>query len=259
MVTCDGVPIEKAELVLLPTHLICTKEKSIAKKGPGVKAIEDDHESISGKKMTKTNQGEMKEGVFGSAAKLTPELNPPPSAIAPALPLQTGSTIDMLVVSADSPDHVIVRPLAKEGEYQKMLADLAAGHFSPPWALQKKPVTSVRLSVGSTVAAMVQGKGWLRAEVVAPVNVDLKVEEIRVDLFLCDVGMFVSLPIGSLRSLPDCYCQLHRLAYLFHLTDLYPAGGKEWSKSAREMLVSILLHQEVEVKVLRPPDTTPHP
>jgi len=193
--------------------------------------------------------------VFEPAVKVAPESSLP-SAISPVFPLQTGSCNDMLVVSADSPSHIIARLLTKEGEYQRMLADLASGHFSPPWALQKKPVPSPSLSEGSTVAAMIQGKGWLRAEVVAPVNA-VKVEESsRVDLFLCDEGQFVSLPVGNLRSLPDRYCQLPRLAYLLHLTDVIPAGGKEWSKSAKEMLASILLQQEAEVKLLGPPADT---
>jgi len=259
VVICDGVPIDKAELVLLPSRLVSSKEKSSVKKGLDVETIEKD-EGISigkekpGKKVKKTSQAE-KGGVLESAAKFTPNRNPLPSAISPVLPLHPGSSIDMLVVSADSPSDIIVRLLNKEGEYQRMLADLASGHFSPPWALQKKPVPLPSLSVGSTVAAMVQGKGWLRAEVVGPVTADLKVEDVKVDLFLCDVGQFISLPVGSLRSLPDCYCQLPRLAYHLHLEDLIPAGGKEWSKSAREMLASILLQQEVEVEVLGPPST----
>ena len=257
VVTCDGVPVNKAELVLLPPRLVCSKEKSSVKKGLDVKTIEKD-EAISierlGKKMTKTNQAD-KDCVFEPAAKIASGNSPLPSAISPVLPLHPGSSIDMLVVSADSPSHIIVRLLNKEGEYQRMLADLASGHFSPPWVLQKKPVAPPSLSVGSTVAAMIQGKGWLRAEVVAPVSADLKVEDIRVNLFLCDVGESVSLPVASLRSLPDCYCQLPRLAYLLHLDDLVPAGGKEWSKSAKEMLASTLLQQEVEVEVLGPPNT----
>jgi len=81
------------------------------------------------------------------------------------------------------------------------------------------------------------------------------VKDVWVDLFLCDVGRFISLPVGSLRPLPDCYCQLPRLAYRLHLDGVIPAGGKEWSKSAQEMLASILLQQEVEVEVLGPPST----
>ena len=90
---------------------------------------------------------------------------------------------------------------------------------------------------------------------IGPASADweLKVEESRVGLFLCNMGQFISLPIASLRSLPDCYCQLPRLAYSLHLADILPAGGNEWSKSAKEMLASILLYQEVEVVVLGPP------
>ena len=201
----------------------------------------------------KTNQA-ASECVFQPAANTTPLSSPLPSEIAPLPPIQAGTSIEMLVVCVDSPSHIIARPLCKEGEYQRMLADLASGHYSPPWARQKKSNLVPTLSVGSTVAAMVQGKGWLRAEVVGPVtDCSLKAEESKVDLFLCDVGQFISLPLASLRSLPDCYCQLPRLAYSLQLAEIIPAGGKVWSKSAKEMLASILLHQEVEVVVLRPP------
>ena len=258
VVTCDGLAIDKSELVLLPPRLVCSKEKSSAKKGFDVETIEKDKGISTGrlrKKIMKTNQAETK-CVFVPAAKHTPSNLP--SAISPLLPLQAGSSTDMLVVSADSPSHIIARLLTKEGEYQRMLADLASGHFSPPWTLHKKPVLSLSLSEGSTVAAMIQGKGWLRAEVVAPVTAVKVGECSKVDLFLCDEGQFVSLPVGNLCSLPDRYCQLPRLAYLLHLTDIIPAGGMEWSKSAKEMLVSTLLHQEVEVQVLGPPaDTLP--
>ena len=70
------------------------------------------------------------------------------------------------------------------------------------------------------------------------------------------MGQFISLPVASLRSLSDQFCQLPRLAYSLHLADIIPAGGKEWSKSAKEMLASLLLHQEVEVIVLGPPGDT---
>ena len=259
LATCDGVPIEKGELVLLPPRLVCSKEKSSAKKGLDVETVEKDG-GISiekpWKKIRKTSQAENGGVLEPAAAKFSPDRNPLPSAISPVLPLHPGSSIDMLVVSAESPSRIIVRPLNKEGEFQRMSADLASPHFSPPWALQKKPVPPLpSLSVGSTVAAIIQGKGWLRAEVVAPVAADFKVKDVWVDLFLCDVGRFISLPVGSLRPLPDCYCQLPRLAYRLHLDGVIPAGGKEWSKSAQEMLASILLQQEVEVEVLGPPST----
>jgi len=257
VVTCDGVSIDQAELVLLPRRLVCSNEKSSIKKGLNVQNIERDEGILiekQRKEVMKTNQTE-KGCVFEPSVKVASDRNALSSAISPVLPLPPGQSVDMLVVSADSPSHIIARLLIKEGEYQRMLADLASGHFSPPWALQKKPVALPSLLVGSTVAAMIQGKGWLRAEVVATVTAGLKVEDVRIDLFLCDVGLFISLPVSSLRPLPDCYCQLPRLAYFLHLDGLIPAGGKEWSKSAREMLASILLQQEVEVEVLGPPST----
>ena len=256
VVTSDEIVIDKEELVLLPPHLLCSNNKSSVRKGPGVKTIkkgEDVSIERQGKKNKKTNQAES-ECVFQPVANITPVSSPLPSAISPLSPIQPGTSIEMLVVCADSPSNIIARPLAKEGEYQKMLADLASGHYSPPWARQKKS-NLVPTSVGSTVAAMVQGQGWLRVEVVAAASADwlTKVEESRVGLFLFDVGQFISLPVASLRSLPDCFCQLPRLAYSLHLADIIPAGGKIWSKSAKEVLASILLHQEVEVVVLGPP------
>ena len=257
VVTFAGDIIDKEELVLLPPHLICSFKKSSVNKGLEVKTIkkgEDISIERQGKKNMETHGQADSECMFQPVASFTPVNSPLPSAISPVTPLQAGTSVEMLVVSADSPSHIIARPLAKEGEYQRMLADLASGHSSPPWASQKKPNPALTLSAGSTVAAIVQGKGWLRAEVVGPASADwvLKVES-RVNLFLCDVGQFISLPVASLRSLSDHLCQLPRLAYSLHLADIIPSGGKVWSKSAKEMLASLLLHQEVEVVVLGPP------
>ena len=44
-----------------------------------------------------------------------------PKKISPFPPLKVGGIIEMLMVSADSPAHLVARPLAQEGEYQRML------------------------------------------------------------------------------------------------------------------------------------------
>ena len=255
-VTCDGVLIDMKELVLMPPHLICSYEKPRVKEELDQETIEKG-KVISSKKLQeetrKTHQangGGTTGGICEASANFISDLGPPLSAISPFPPLQSGNNIEMLVVCADSPSHIVARPLAKEGEYQKMLADLASEHSSLLWTRQKKSVRPPNLSPGSALAAMVQGKGWLRAEVVAPVGAS---EEDKVDLFLYDVGKFVSLHIGSVRPLPDCYRQLPRLAVAFHLPNIIPAGGKEWSKSAKEMLASTVMQQDVEVEVLGSP------
>ena len=89
-----------------------------------------------------------------------------PTKISPFPPLQVGGSIEMLVVSADSPSHLVARPVAQEGEYQRMLVDLASASSCPPWQIKESQSRSppLNISEGAAVAAMVTGRGWLRAE-----------------------------------------------------------------------------------------------
>ena len=176
-----------------------------------------------------------------------------PTKILPFPPLQVGGSIEMLVVSADSPSHLVARPVAQEGEYQRMLVDLASASSCPPWQIKKSQNRSppLNISEGAAVAAMVTGRGWLRAEVVALLHPDEDGEK-KFQLYLCDLGQFVFLPRSSIHPLSEDFCKLPRLALGLHLLDVIPAGGDEWSKSSKDMLTRTFLRQEVEVKVLGP-------
>ena len=176
-----------------------------------------------------------------------------PTKISPFPPLQVGGSIEMLVVSADSPSHLVARPVAQEGEYQRMLVDLASASSCPPWQIKESQNRSppFKISEGAAVAAMVTGRGWLRAEVVALLNPDEDGED-KFQLYLCDLGQFVFLPRSSIHPLSEDFCKLPRLALGLHLLDVIPAGGDDWSKSSKEMLTRSFLRQEVEVKVLGP-------
>ena len=155
-----------------------------------------------------------------------------PTKILPFPPLQVGGSIEMLVVSADSPSHLVARPVAQEGEYQRMLVDLASASSCPPWQIKESQNRSPPLSIseGAAVAAMVTGRGWLRAEVVALLNPDEDGED-KFQLYLCDLGQFVFLPRSSIHPLSEDFCKLPRLALGLHLLDVIPAGGDDWSKS----------------------------
>ena len=111
----------------------------------------------------------------------------------------------MLVVSADSPSHLAARPVAQEGDYQRMLVDLASSSSCPPWQIKESQSQSPTLNIskGAAVAAMVTGRGWLRAEVVtiALLNPDEDGDN-KFHLYLCDLGDFVFLP--SLLSVFIC-------------------------------------------------------
>jgi len=176
-----------------------------------------------------------------------------PTKISPLPPLLVGGSIEMLVVSADSPSHLVARPVAQEGEYQRMLVDLASASSCPPWQIKESQSRSppLNISEGAAVAAMVTGRGWLRAEVVALLNPDEDGDN-KFQLYLCDLGQFVFLPRSSIHPLSEDFCKLPRLALGLHLLDVIPAGGDEWSKSSKEMLARSFLRQEVEVKVLGP-------
>ena len=173
--------------------------------------------------------------------------------ISPSPPLQVGGSIEMLVVSADSPSHLVARPVAQEGEYQRMLVDLASASSCPPWQIKESQSRSppFNISEGTAVAAMVTGRGWLRAEVVALLHPDEDGEN-KFQLYLCDLGQFVFLPRSSIHPLSEDFCKLPRLALGLHLLDVIPAGGDDWSKSSKDMLTRTFLRQEVEVKVLGP-------
>ena len=161
--------------------------------------------------------------------------------------------MEMLVVSADSPSHLVARPVAQEGKYQRMLVDLASASSCPPWQIKESQSRSppLNISEGAAVAAMVTGRGWLRAEVVALLNPDEDGEN-KFQLYLCDLGQFVFLLRSSIHPLSEDFCKLPRLALGLHLLDVIPAGGDDWSKSSKEMLARSFLRQEVEVKVLGP-------
>ena len=176
-----------------------------------------------------------------------------PTKILPFPPLQVGGSIEMLVVSADSPFHLVARPVAQEGKYQRMLVDLASASSCPPWQIKESQSRSppFNISEGTAVAAMVTGRGWLRAEVVALLHPDEDGEN-KFQLYLCDLGQFVFLPRSSIHPLSEDFCKLPRLALGLHLLDVIPAGGDEWSKSSKEMLARSFLRQEVELKVLGP-------
>ena len=72
-------------------------------------------------------------------------------------------------------------------------------------------------------------------------------------MLLVDIGSETWLHPSFLQPLLPRHCKLPQLAQVLHLNSVSPVGGgKRWTKSYIEMLVSEVLFAEVEVKVLGP-------